>query len=115
MNSRLLLTALCLLPGSAAAAAAPPTDNPAARYRLPWTDDLRWKNVVNIADVAGDTADERLAEAQRRLAGKGGVVFFPAGVYRFRDHIRLKDGVVLRGEDPAGVTDARKDGYDPPT
>ena len=45
----------------------------------------------------------------------GGVVYFPAGTYTFRDHIRIQDGVILRGAEPSGVRRATSDGYDPPT
>ncbi len=114
-QNHLLALATLLLLGTGAARSQAPTDNPAAPYKLAWTEQLNWKQVVDIQDVPGASLDERLEQAQRRLGGKGGVVFFPAGVYAFRDHIKLKDGVVLRGAAPRGATDARRDGYDPPT
>lgn len=66
--------------------------------------------------MKGDTADEQLAAAQAVVAARGGgVVYFPAGVYRFRESIRLLDGVVLRGADPGPVTSAHSEKYAPPT
>jgi hypothetical protein len=95
--------------GTADAGAAP-VDNPAAAYRLAWTDAVKWTHVVAIDAVEGKTADERLKAAQERLGTNGGVVYFPAGAYRFSDPILLKDGVVIRGATP-GNRDARKADY----
>ncbi|MBN2129079.1 MAG: hypothetical protein JW741_06260 [Sedimentisphaerales bacterium] len=93
-----------------------PGDNPVARYQLDWTDSLKWSNVVGIKDFEGDSVPARLEKAQEALAKEGGgVVYFPAGVYTFSSSIRLKSGIVLRGASPQGTTDARRDGYDPPT
>ena len=105
---------LCLL--SAAATAAPPTNDPAAHLKLPWTAALKWATVVDASTMPGDTADAKFAAACDAAAAKGGgVVYFPAGTWTFKDSIRLRNGVILRGADPVGVTDARRDGYDPPT
>ncbi len=98
------------------AAADPPTDNPTASYKLAWTGHIRWNQAVNIDDFAGSSLEQRLEKAQTALAAKGGgVVFFPAGEYRFSQSIRLHNGVVLRGADPGPVIDARQDGYAPAT
>jgi hypothetical protein len=43
------------------------------------------------------------------------VVFFPAGSYRFRSDIRLLNGVILRGAEPAGATSARDEKFSPPS
>lgn len=98
-------------------AAAPPTSNPTRALQLGWTDTLNWDLVVDLTTVtgAGEFWDERLEQAQQRVAAKGGgVVFFPAGSYRFRDDIRLRTGVILRGAEPdAGVT-ARDETFSPP-
>ncbi len=92
--------------------AATPTDDPAAALKLPWTSGIKWSQVVDIGQVPGAGADEKLAKAQEQLAAKGGgVIYFPPGEYRFGQSILLKDGIVLRGAPPAGETDARKDGY----
>ncbi len=94
----------------------PPTNNPAAALGLAWTQSIRWANVVSIAEVNGPTLEARFAAAQDAVAAKGGgVVFFPAGVYRFSDFIALKDGVVIRGADPQGSPSAKDDAYDLPT
>ncbi len=103
-------------------AAGVPTDNPVAAYyakqpdAVPgWITALRWSNVVTIADFEGDDGT-RLAKAQEALKRKGGgVVYFPAGTYRFRDHIDLEDGVILRGEDPRGGASAKQEDYLPAT
>jgi hypothetical protein len=39
------------------------------------------------------------------------VVYFPPGVYRFRDTLRLLDGIILRGAAPTQATAARDPGY----
>lgn len=89
--------------------------NPLAHLKLDWTDSIRWANVVDISQAPGKDLAERLAGAQAALAAKGGgVVYFPPGAYRFNDSILLRDGVVLRGADPSGATQARDEKYDPP-
>lgn len=119
-----LLTAICLLVGATAlrlpAGSAPaqggPTNDPLAPCGLPWTKDVRWANVVSIAQVPGPSLEARFEAAQAQLAAKGGgVVYFPAGTYAFREDLRIRDGIVIRGADPKGITDARKEGYDLPT
>ncbi len=98
-----------------AALAAPPTDNPAARYRLPWTDRLPWKRVVSLAQCDGATDAERLQDAQRRLGDAGGVIYFPPGDTTFPDDITLKDHILLRGAPPVGATDARDERFTLPS
>lgn len=86
--------------------------HPLVSYDLAWTGDIHWEHVVDISEVSGDSLSDQLNRAQARLAPHGGgVVFFPAGVYHFTDHVALQDGIVLRGADPVGVTDARQEGY----
>lgn len=93
-----------------------PKDNPVAKYKIKWTDDIKWTNVVNIKDCGGNNIEERLARAQAAVVAKGtGVVYFPPGVYRFRDSLYLREGVVIRGAAPTPVTDARDHNYSPPT
>ncbi len=114
MRNTIIFTALIVAVG--ACLAKPPTNNPTASYKIAWTDEVKWEQVVNIEDVKGDTPDIRLAAAQEQLAAQGGgVVYFPAGRYDFRSDILLKDGIVLRGADTGTVTDARDDRYMPPT
>lgn len=45
----------------------------------------------------------------------GGVVYFPAGRYEFSDHIKIKDGVILRGAEPHGTKTAKDESYRPAT
>lgn len=92
-----------------------PQDNPVARYRLEWTDSLKWSQGVSIEDFAGADDGERLDRAQQVVAEQGGgVVYFPAGRYVFHDSIGLKAGVVLRGAEPAKTQDARDEAYELP-
>ena len=98
--------------------AAPPNRDPAAHLGLAWTANLKWANVIDITRTgnAGKYWDDRLLKVQDELSGKGGgVVFFPAGVYHFEKHIRLKSGIIIRGEDPMGAKTAHDDNYSPPT
>lgn len=108
-RSGLIVLAVCSL--SSAGQPTPPTDNPMAHLKQAWTDSLPWKTVVDVATMPGQTPAEKLAAAQQQLTA-GGVVFFPAGVYRFDDHIRLKSGIILRGETPKGNAKATDDGYE---
>ena len=88
-----------------ARAAAFPNFNPTRALRLAWTDKLRWDFAVDITSVAGagEFWDRRLEQAQQAVAAKGGgVVFFPAGTYRFAGDIKLQSGVILRGAEPVG-------------
>ena len=95
-----------------------PTDNPVATHyantpeAVPaWTEALPWGKVVSIEDFEGSD-DDRVAQAQAAAAEMGGgVVYFPAGTYRFCDHIDLEAGVILRGESPKGVCSAKNEKY----
>jgi hypothetical protein len=99
-----------------AAVAAVPTDNPTARLKEAWTDKLPWQTVVDVTQSPGKDWDARFENAQKMLSsGGGGVVYFPAGTYEFKDSLRLKDGILLRGADPAGATEAHHERYAPPT
>lgn len=92
--------------------AAAPNFDPAAELKLPWTDELKWSQVVDITTVAGADIDAKLATAQQELAAKGGgVVYFPAGEYRFKESVKLMDGIILRGAPPTGESDARSQTY----
>ena len=81
--------ATVLLVAAAPAWAAPPVDNPLAKYNLKWTGDIRWSHVVDVTNMPGATADERFEAAQKKLGEEGGVVYFPAGEYIFPDHLKL--------------------------
>ena len=94
-----------------------PTDNLIhTRYgsdAYTWTDEIRWRCVYNINDFKGRTDLERFNRARDAAAKRGGgVVYFPAGIYRFSDSLYLKNGVVLRGETPADP-DAKASTYRP--
>ncbi len=94
-------------------AAGEPTDNPAAKFQLPWTDQLKWKQVITVSPVAGQIADDAVAKAQEQLLKQGGgVLYFPAGTYQFRDSLKIADGVILRGATPTKQTDARQADYE---
>ena len=101
-----------------ARAAAMPNTNPTRDLRLAWTDKLRWDFAVDITSVAGagEFWDERLEQAQRAVVAKGGgVVFFPAGTYRFAGDIKLHSGAILRGSEPEGTTSAREEKFSLPS
>jgi hypothetical protein len=73
-----------------------PNNNPAKKYDLIWTEKLLWRNVLDITkiDGVGEFWDERLQKAQLMLKEKeGGVVFFPAGEYKFKENIVLQMGL----------------------
>ncbi|MEQ8784820.1 MAG: hypothetical protein RIC55_00915 [Pirellulaceae bacterium] len=107
---------ILILPDWAFAAGDAPGDDPAAALKLGWTGSLKWGNVVDVTRFDGRDWHEKLTAAQRAVVEMGGgVVYFPAGKYQFRDHLKIKDGVVLRGADPRGVTEAANERYAPPT
>lgn len=77
---------------------AVPVDDPTEDYGLDWTSELPWNEVISVNDAEGETLEERLAAAQEAVTKRGGgVVYFPAGVYQFRDYVRIRSGVILRG------------------
>jgi hypothetical protein len=100
-----------------------PTNNPiAAAYgdsAYAWANQIRWDNVYDITAYGGvgDGVTDNLAafNAARDAANAagGGVVYIPAGTFKFSDSINLKDGVVVRGVDPTGITSAKTAGYAP--
>jgi hypothetical protein len=110
-----------LLLAGAVSAQTVPTDNPVATHygwtQYPWTDDIFWGHVFNIADFPGSTLTGRFTAARNAASAVGGgVIYFPAGTYHFEDTIRLTNGIVLRGAAPTnGIFDARVAGFDPPS
>src|ERR1041384_1938626 len=95
--------------------AAAPRDNPLRGLNLGWTDKLKWDAVLDLTTLPGrhEFWDERLEQAQQRLSA-GGVIFFPSGTYRFQNDIKLRPGIILRGEDP-GVASAQEERFTPPS
>ncbi len=101
-----------------------PTDNPLSsaypeQTGYPaWTDHIAWDQVIDMSTYgeAGQTNFQKFEAARDELhAMGGGVLYYPAGVYDFSDApmdgptgrgLMLKSGVVIRGEAPAGDTDA---------
>ena len=117
LSSTAVASGAFFLPASIWSPNAPTTD-PAKSLKLEWTGKLRWGNVLDITTLGGDDKywDKRLAKAQSMIASRGGgVVYFPKGRYHFSDHIRLKDGVVIRGETPPAKSTAHDKNYSPPT
>jgi hypothetical protein len=103
--------------------AVAPTNNPiAAAYgdsAYAWANQIRWDSVFDVtsygavADGVTDNVAAFNAARDAANAAGGGVVYFPAGTYYFADNINLKDGVVIRGETPTGVTSGKTAGYAP--
>ncbi|GAB4277958.1 MAG: hypothetical protein Fur0025_04210 [Oscillatoriaceae cyanobacterium] len=80
-----------------------------------WTSEIKWNCVYNITDFAGNTDTDKFNAARDAAASNGGgVVYFPAGEYKFEDNIYLKNGVVLRGDNHP-VADAKSSNYAPPS
>ncbi|MCA9267156.1 MAG: hypothetical protein KDA41_01730 [Planctomycetales bacterium] len=109
-----IVVVACLHGASVFARAAdlPPVDDPTAAMDVPWTAKLPWRQVVDVTAMDGRDWAEKLEKAQAKVqeAG-GGVVYFPPGLYRFDEHVLIKNGVVLRGADPDRDKDARRNGY----
>lgn len=112
--------------GTQAALAQAPQDNPYRTQYNPagghWTDSLRWYYVRPVTDfgaVANDGQDD-YAAIQAGIdtlhAAGGGVLFFPAGMFNSSESIKIKSGVLLRGETPApGADDPMQTSYAPPS
>ncbi|HOX02115.1 MAG TPA: hypothetical protein P5555_07105 [Candidatus Paceibacterota bacterium] len=118
IKSMLALSAAGLEVSGFVRAAAAPASDPARSLGLGWTRKLRWDLVADITRMPGhgDFWDERLEQAQQRIGAQGGgVVFFPAGEYRFRGDIRLRDGIILRGAEPPEGAAALDDSFSPPS
>jgi len=103
-------------------AKAQPVDNPyKSKYGGVghWTDSLAWSqvnNVLTFGAIADDNLDDSAAvqsAINQVHANGGGVVFFPAGTYNISGHLKIKTGVILRGENPTGVLSAKEAGYRP--
>lgn len=94
----------------------PPRLDPLEHLQIPWTREVRWDQGLDISQLPGTNWDHRLEQAQELLASRGGgVVYFPAGEYTFYRNIRLRDRIILRGDDPRGSGQAREADYHPPT
>eukprot|EP00039_Didymoeca_costata_P033643 m.43363 g.43363 ORF g.43363 m.43363 type:complete len:490 (+) comp9972_c0_seq1:40-1509(+) len=86
-----------------------PTDNPVAtRYgngTYAWADNMvNWTNVVNVEDYQQNFEKAQTAVLQM---GGSGVVYFPAGTYKFSNNITIASNVVIRG---VPTTDDAKNG-----
>lgn len=102
----LTITALALALASAHGCGSPkggPTDAPTATLygagSYPWAEGmLPWACVYNILDFPAPSAAASfyLAQAAAVSAG-GGVVYFPAGTYKFTGHLFLNSSVGIRG------------------
>jgi predicted esterase len=102
-----------------------PKDNPyASRYHTKghWTDSMAWKNVVDATDVPGlinsnNEIDSAVFHSTMKSLSTqgGGVIYFKAGVYHLNYSVQLFNGVIIRGQDPKKIRDARHAGYSPPT
>lgn len=80
-----------------------PTDAPTATLygagAFPWAEGmLPWACVYNVLDFPARTADASFYLAQSAaVANGGGVVYFPAGSYKFSGHLYLNSSVAIRG------------------
>ncbi len=103
-----------------------PTNNPyKTTYAITnnhWTDSLKWSTVISVADfgaVANDQQDDYPAIAagvDTLHARGGGVLFFPAGKYYSSQTLKVKSGVILRGDViPAGQNDPMQASFVPPS
>ena len=97
-------------------AEAIPTDNPTVHLKIDWPGRLPWGRGINIRAMKGTTWHERFKRAQAILSKEGGgLVYFPSGVYHFEDSLLLDDGIIIRGDPPQSVSDAKDERYAPTT
>ncbi len=87
-----------------------------------WSNAIAWNNVTNVTKVKGLLGRENAVDSvvfhqtmETISKNGGGVLFFPVGTYIFKNTIMLYDGVVLRGENPLGVKNAKHQSYSLPT
>lgn len=102
-----------------------PVDNPYYYGRINethWTNHLKWKAVTDVSKIKGLIDSEgrvdsvKIHQLIKKVALQGGgVLFFPAGLYYFDYDLRLQSGVIIRGEDPVGIVNARQSGFRPAT
>lgn len=64
---------------------------------------------ISILDHGGDASgernnDEAISKALAALGGNPGVIYFPAGNFRFSKRIRMSSGVIFRGASAASTT-----------
>ncbi len=109
------------------AADEPPKDNPIATFYSgtegypDWTEEINWSHVINMKTYSkGKTEFEKFENARNELSEGGGVLYYPAGTYDFKDKLpgrglMLVHGVVIRGEAPAGHPLAADGKLDLPT
>lgn len=111
--------ALCFASLATATVFAVPTNNPVRDFYsegvYAWTDQLPWENVFVFTDFDAPDNDTRFEIAQDAIeAAGGGILYFPPGTHTFNNHLYLRDGVILRGANPA-QPDAKEIDFDPPS
>jgi hypothetical protein len=85
-----------------------------ARYGIPWTEEAKWTQLVVVTNYTGKTWDKKFGAAQADIVNSGGGVYFPAGIYEFKETIRLESHVIIRGATPRGIRTARDGEFKPP-
>lgn len=96
-----------------------PTDNPYLSFypdvNHHWSQQINWHNIHSITEYTGATWDDQLDNAQADLASQGGgIIYFPAGEYQFKEDINLKSCIILRGATPTNQN-ATVNNFAPPT
>lgn len=75
--------------------------------RPDWIGDLTWHRHVDITTMPGENWNQRFEAAQDALGEEGGIVRFPAGDYELADHLKLRSGIIIMGQEPRRQNDAR--------
>ncbi len=126
-NKFIQLVIICLASIPASLFAQAPTDNPYRTVYNPqfghWTDSLNWNqtlDVTTLGAVADDQQDDYLAISAgiQQLAAlpRGGVLYFPPGMYICNESITLPPKVILRGANPVqGQNDPKLNTFNPPS
>ena len=102
MRSFLFISAFAAVRGCGSPKGGP-TDSPTASLygpgAYPWAESmLPWGCVYNVLDYPASSADASFYLAQEAaVSNGGGVVFFPAGTYKFSGHLFLNSSVAVRG------------------
>jgi hypothetical protein len=82
----------------------PPTATLYGAGTYPWAEALvPWNCVFNIVDFPGSPDEAFVAAQAAAVSAGGGVIFFPAGVWKFSANLEIASNVVIRGVATTGL------------
>jgi hypothetical protein len=103
VESTTTTTTTTTAPTSCGSKSSGPVDLPTATFfgkgTYVWAETMiLWNCVYNIKDYPSTTPDKSFELAQAAASNNGGgVVYFPAGTYKFNGHLYLNSSIAIRG------------------